>query len=127
MQFHVPQFIEREIKIVGPLTLKQFGFIASGFFACIGLYIVLFQKSFFLFFMSCSFTIGASLALAFGNVYGRPLTTAIANFLTYIISPKSYLWQRKAVSPKLISVQEKEKKQEKELQKKKDKKDSRKS
>ncbi|TSC61742.1 MAG: SsrA-binding protein, partial [Parcubacteria group bacterium Athens0416_74] len=30
MQFQVPQFIEVEDKIVGPLTFKQFVFIAGG-------------------------------------------------------------------------------------------------
>ena len=29
MQFQVPQFIETEDKIVGPLTLKQFGYIGG--------------------------------------------------------------------------------------------------
>ena len=31
MQFQTPQFIETENKIIGPLTLKQFFYLAVGF------------------------------------------------------------------------------------------------
>jgi len=31
MQFQVPQFIEVEDKIIGPLTFKQFVFVGGGF------------------------------------------------------------------------------------------------
>ena len=41
MQFQVPQFIEIEDKIFGPLTFKQFIYLAGGGGLCFLLYTIL--------------------------------------------------------------------------------------
>ena len=95
MRFTVPQFIEHEIKIVGPLTFRQFIFVgiagAIGFF----LYFTIGKTNFFLFIVSC-FVLGIiSLALAFLQIGGRSLPTILGNFLRFNLSPKIYLWRKK--------------------------------
>lgn len=91
-QFQVPQFIETEPKIVGPLTLKQFGYIGVA-----GL------LSFFLFFtlrleiwLVITIIMGLiACAFAFLKFNGRPFEILFINAALYIWKPKLYLWQRK--------------------------------
>jgi len=102
MQFQVPQFIERELKIVGPLTFKQFLFVGIGGLGCLVLYLFLAQKSFFLFIAVSILIVAAALALAFVTVQGRPLPTVITNFFLFSLSRRTFLWKKGLVSPKII-------------------------
>jgi len=104
MQFQVPQFIQRELKVVGPLTFKQSLFLGAGGFGCLVLYLFLAQKSFFLFVVISLLIVTAGLALAFVRIEGIPLPTVIANFFLFSFSRKTYLWKKKAFSPKIIEV-----------------------
>ena len=99
MQFQVPQFIETEDTIVGPLTLKQFVFIAIGF-----------GISFFLFFF-LNLTLWIILALivnaisisfAFIKINGIPLAQVTMAAMGYFWKPKFYLWKKTDVSAKKI-------------------------
>lgn len=91
-QFQVPQFIETEDKIVGPLTLKQFGYIA-GAAAVIGLlFLVL---NFFLWLLIAAIFGAAAAALAFGKMNGRPLIVYLSAFIGSIWSPKVYVFKPK--------------------------------
>lgn len=97
MRFTVPQFIEYEMKIVGPLTFRQFIFIgiagAIGFF----LYFTIGKTNLFLFIVAC-FILGViSVTLAFLQIGGRSFSTIIGNFLRFKLSPKIYLWGKKEV------------------------------
>ncbi len=91
-QFQVPQFIETEPKIVGPLTIKQFAYIGIA-----GL------LSFFLFFtlrleiwVVLTIIMGLiACAFAFLKFNGRPFEVLFVNAALYIWKPKLYLWQRK--------------------------------
>ena len=112
MQFQVPQFIKRELKIVGPLTFKQFLFVAMGFLGCAIFYFFLMQKSAFLFVVLSILILFASIAMAFVKIQGIPLPTVITNFFLFSISKKTYLWKKKTFSPQIIEVK-KEPKQEK--------------
>jgi len=103
MQFQVPQFIERELKIAGPLTFKQFLLIGGGGLVVILLYLVLSQKSFLLFILFTCLIVVASLSLAFVKIQGRDLPVVLANFFFFLFSRKTYLWKKKAVSPKIIT------------------------
>lgn len=62
MEFSVPQFIERETRIVGPLTMKQFAImgVAGGFG-----FILYFTVPFFYFIFITLILVGAAFALAF--------------------------------------------------------------
>ena len=91
MRFTVPQFIEHEPKIVGPLTFKQFIFIAVASGLCFVLY---FKVTFLLFLISSLVIMGVAMAFAFLKIDGRPLATLLINFLKFNISPKMYLWKK---------------------------------
>ena len=90
MRFTVPQFIEREAKIIGPLTFKQFLYIGSAGLACFMIY---FSFSFDIFLMSCFFLGGIAAAFAFLEIDGIPLQKFLWNFFKYNLSPKIYLWK----------------------------------
>lgn len=118
MQFQVPQFIEREMKIVGPFTFKQFLFVGGGGFGIIFLYLTLAARNFFLFILLSGLIIAVSLALAFGKIRGIKLTTLIINFFSFITSSRTYIWKKKAVSPRLVyrtKPKEEDKEEEKQL------------
>ncbi len=87
MQFQVPQFIETEDKIVGPLTLKQFFYLALPGFV---LFLLFFVLQLWLWAMVAS-TVGAlAIALAFGKVNGRPMSTFLWAAFEYLWQPKLY-------------------------------------
>ena len=91
MQFQVPQFIEVEDKIFGPLTFKQFAYLIGGAGAC---YII---WSMFPHFVAVLLIIpigGFALALAFYSVNGRPFIAVAESALKYLFSGKLYKWKR---------------------------------
>lgn len=92
MQFQVPQFIETEDKIIGPLTLKQFGYIAGAATVMVLLYFVL---SLFLWILIAAVFGAAAAALAFGKINGRPLIVYLTAFIGSVWSPKVYVFKPK--------------------------------
>jgi hypothetical protein len=92
MQFPVPQFTEVEDKIIGSLTIKQFGIIfAAGILIFLGYSA---SKSILvLVFLFVLFGIPA-LGLAFANINGRPLYNTIGFFIKFILSPKLMVFHK---------------------------------
>lgn len=89
MQFQVPQFIEVEDKIFGPLTFKQFVFIAGG----AGMAYVLYRVLPLLLAGPLIIGVGGlAAALAFFQFNGRPFILGLENGFYYLIHPKLYLW-----------------------------------
>ena len=91
MRFTVPQFIEREAKIIGPLTFKQFLYIGVAGLAC---FIIYFSFPFDIFLISCFFLGSIAAAFAFLEIDGNPLQKHLWNFFKYNLSPKIYLWKK---------------------------------
>ncbi len=100
MVFKVPQFIEVEDKIFGPLTFKQFLYIAGGAGACFVLWNFL---PFFIAFLLIIPMAGLSLALAFYKVNNRPFVVLLESFLAYHMGSKLYLWQKRAPTKKVAT------------------------
>ena len=90
MQFQVPQFIETEDKIVGPLTLRQFLYIAAAGGVSALFYFTLQVWLWFLFSLPL-FAIAAG--LAFIKVNGRPLSRIILSGTNFYWRPQTYVWQ----------------------------------
>lgn len=91
MRFTVPQFIEQEAKIIGPLTFKQFIYIGSA--GVIGF--ILFQSLPSPFSWLIVIVLGLSaFALAFLKINGKSLPIVIVNFFKFLFSSKIYLWQK---------------------------------
>ncbi len=112
MQFNVPQFIERESRIFGPLTFTQFLYIGSGGVICLLLYFSFAKTQFLLFLMATAVIMSLAASLAFVKIGGRSLPTILKNFLFFSMGPKIYLWRRKNIPPRMIEKIAKEPKQE---------------
>jgi hypothetical protein len=95
MQYRVPQFIEQEAKILGPLTLRQA--LTMGF-ACAICFITYFQigeDNTFLFLLIAVSAMGIAGGLSFLKIQGYELPEFLGNFMNYSITPHLYLWKRK--------------------------------
>ncbi len=103
MRFQVPQFIEVEDKIFGPLTFKQFIYIAGGVGVCVLLFI--FLPNFLAFLLALP--VGAlSLALAFYKYNQKPFVHFVEAFLKYSITNKLYVWRKEDKQPTIDNEQE---------------------
>jgi len=104
MQFQIPQFIEVENKIVGPLTLRQFLYLAlaAGFS-----FILYFILEIWLWLMITAIVGAIAVCLAFIKYNGQPLPKIAWMAFSFFWKPRFYLWQREA---KLVSIPEVENK-----------------
>jgi len=109
MEFTVPQFVEREPKLIGPFNFKQFIYIAIAGGICFFLYFVIGKKNMSLFIIAAILLFGGALALAFLRIKGYTLPMLVKNFLTYTVTPKIFLWYRKFVPPKVSKIRKFEK------------------
>lgn len=89
MQFQVPQFIEVEDKIFGPLTFKQFVYLAGGAGAGYLLWRVL---PIYIAAPLIATTVGLGAALAFFKYNGQPFILALEHGFFYFVRSKLYLW-----------------------------------
>lgn len=102
MQFSVPQFVDIESKIVGPLTIKQFAFIAV---PCLLAFILFFVLNIIFWIPIAALLVGFGAAFAFIKVGSRPLYMIALYALKFFWQPKLYLWRPAMVTEK-ISVPE---------------------
>ena len=96
MQFAVPQFTEVEDKLIGPLTLKQFFVLLAA-----GGLDLLFWSLPIPKFMAVIIDLPISItgiALSFASYNGRPMLTYIFPFITFMLSPRSMIFQREAMT-----------------------------
>ncbi len=106
MRFQVPQFIEVEDKIIGPLTIKQFIYIAGGAGMCF--VIVRFLPLFIG--ILVALPIGAfALALAFYHPNERQtFILFVENAFRYFIGNKLYIWKKQEKKPVAKTAEERE-------------------
>lgn len=97
MEYQVPQFIEVEDKIVGPLTLKQFIYIAGAVGLCVIFFVYLPIIFAFLF---AAPVVGLAAALAFYKVNGKSFIEMLEAGFNYYTSAKLFLWKHKDQTPK---------------------------
>jgi hypothetical protein len=98
MDYQVPQFIEVEDKIVGPLTLKQFIYVAGGVGLCVTFFVYLPRLAAFM----LSFPVGGlALALAFYKVNGKPFIEFLEAGFTFYTRSKLFLWKQEGTKPAL--------------------------
>jgi len=92
MQFRVPQFIDIEDKIFGPLTLKQFFYVlGAGGTAFIFLKLIPIKIIALLFIIPVS---GFFLALAFVKINNRPFIDFTESVFNYFLKSKLYIWKQ---------------------------------
>lgn len=90
-QFVVPQFIDIETKIFGPITIRQFIIMLVA-----GLFIFISYKlsDFALFIFETVIIIGVFGVFAFLKINGQPLHYFVMNFIQTLIKPKLRIWQK---------------------------------
>lgn len=91
MEYQVPQFIEVENKIVGPLTLRQFIYIAGAAGLCVAFFVYL--NIVFALLLSLPIA-GLAAALAFYRVNGKPFAEILEAGFNYYTRSKLFLWRR---------------------------------
>jgi hypothetical protein len=95
MRFEVPQFIDVEDKIFGPLTFKQFIYLAGGAgLAYVGYKIAPLPINFILIVVFA----GLGLLLAFYKLNNRTFIELAQAYLSYQIKGKLYIWKRDAAT-----------------------------
>ena len=91
MKYQVPQFLEVEDKIVGPLSIKQFLYLAGGIggaylsFAWLPIYLAIFPAA---------IIGGLGGALAFARVNNRPFIDLLEAGFKFLSTTKLYIWKR---------------------------------
>lgn len=91
MRYQVPQFIDVEDKIVGPLTIKQFVYVAGG----AGMAFVVYKYiPLFLAVLIIGIIIPLSLALAFYKINNKPFIDFLESAFMFYTKQNLYIWKK---------------------------------
>lgn len=91
MRYQVPQFIDVEDKLFGPLTFTQFAYVVGG----VGAAFLIFQLWGLLWAILIGGPIFAfGLALAFIKINSRPFIETVRSAFYYSLSSRLYLWRK---------------------------------
>jgi len=90
MLFNVPQFIEIEDKMVGPLTAKQIGWLGIGGILLLIFWNLLDTSAFII---AAIVIVGLFGALAFYRPYNQSLIGFIISSFRFVFRPKIYIWE----------------------------------
>ncbi|MBU0707944.1 PrgI family protein [Patescibacteria group bacterium] len=104
LQFTVPQFIDIEDKIFGPISVRQFGVILGGG-VVVAVQYFLFPFIFFIF--SGLLSLGLILIFAFYKINGQYFHYFLLNFATTLRRPRLKLWNKRLELDDLKRAQEK--------------------
>jgi hypothetical protein len=91
MQFQVPQYIDIEDKLVGPLTFPQFIYLAGGAGLGFLLYRVIPNPT--IGFLIALPVVLFAIALAFWKINRRPFLTMLQYAITHVFRPKLFIWK----------------------------------
>ncbi len=94
MQFHIPQYIDIEDKLFGPLTFKQAIYVAGGLGGAYAIYKIIPYS-----FISIPLIVGLAVltwALAFYPVakLGKPFIEVLESAIKYSLGSKLYTWKK---------------------------------
>jgi hypothetical protein len=107
MLINVPQYIDIEDKVAGPLTAKQLGWIVLLGVILLILWNVASKPVFFISAIPLTLLL---IAMAFYKPYGQPLGSFIIFGVLYFFRPKIYFWrrtsQKEIKTPKKIQAEE---------------------
>lgn len=108
MRFEVPQFIDVEDKIFGPLTFRQFAYLVGGAGLC---YIAYKMLPIYIAFVIILPLAAFSVALAFVKVNEKPFIDTVEAAFNYFMRGKLYLWKKDTTQKKIEPTQLAEKKE----------------
>ncbi|MBI1834156.1 MAG: PrgI family protein [Candidatus Andersenbacteria bacterium] len=104
MRYQVPQFVDIEDKILGPLTLKQFLMYVA---AALTLVPVFLFSDLALFFSAAFPVLGIAAAFAHWKVNGKSLASTVSSAFRFYSSGQLYIWQR-TKTPRILVIQDAE-------------------
>ena len=109
-QYVVPQFIDVEDKIIGPITVRQFVLMIIG-----GLFLFLFYKIFIIpvFIVCAIFIIGFVGLFGFIKVNSHPFHVFLVGMLQTMKRPKKRIWNKELTRLYAVSKDKKKGKKEK--------------
>jgi hypothetical protein len=102
MQFRVPQFIDIEDKVFGPLTLKQFGYVVGAGGLSFLLWTLIPIK--FIAILLIIPVASLFLALAFVKFNNRSFGELLENAFSYFTGAKLYTWKQPTLQKNETSV-----------------------
>lgn len=103
-QYHVPQFIMIEDRVIGPFTIKQALYIGGGAILIFAAWTFL---EFFIF-LPLAALVGSFVgSLAFLKINGQSFPLILKNAVFYVLRPRLYTWQKRTAieKPKLAAPQ----------------------
>lgn len=103
VQYKVPQNIDMEDRIFGPLTLFQFLSLLIGGMVVYVLFLALRNVSLPIFFIAGLPIALVTLAFTFVRVQDRPFPTFLGYFILYLLNPKRRVWAKGAQPQKIIT------------------------
>ena len=104
-QFQTPQFIEREAKVIGPLTFKRAAYVGIPLAIIFMLWFMIAENNFILFVLASVLLEGAGVALGFMKVESKTIPQFLMSALFFATKPRTYVWLR--VNTKLRFKEEK--------------------
>ena len=108
MQYKVPQNVQREDTIIGPITLKQLIILGIGGTIAYALFTSLSRTYFWEIWLPPVAIIGAiTLAFAFVKIHNLPFHRFLMNFLEYNLLPKKRIWIQGTATPFIPPFEEK--------------------
>jgi len=110
MRFTVPQFINYEAKVIGPLTFKQFVVMAIAGLICA---VALLKTPVYVYVPIILIVGGGAAGLTLVKFKAQSPSTVLKNFLFFNVSPKIYIWKRKIIPTRVVRKKIEEKVEEK--------------
>lgn len=105
MQYKVPQNVDIEDKVIGPLTLRQFMIILIGVGIDLFLYFTLAGFVYFLFLLLAMLVSAAALFLAFGKMNEQKLEIFVMSAYQTLLRPRKRIWKKEPTIIKEKTVQ----------------------
>ena len=91
MKYQVPQFIEVEDKIIGPLTIKQFVYLVGGAGMSFIIYTFI---TFYIAIILIAIVVPLSIALAFYKINNKPFIDFLESAFIFYTKKNLYIWKK---------------------------------
>lgn len=116
MQFKVPQDVQREDTIIGPITLKQMGILGIGGGLAYSIYVTLSKTYFIEIWLPPVAIISLiTLAFAFLKIHQLPFHEYLMNMIEYNVLPKKRMWIQGGGYPFIPPASEEKKQEDKKI------------
>lgn len=113
MQFKVPQDVQREDTIIGPITIRQLIILGIGGGMAYAIYVGLATSYYMEIWLPPVVIIsGLTLAFAFLTIHEMPFHIFLMNFIEYHLLPRQRIWIQGTGYPFVPPFEESKKKQE---------------